>query len=225
MVFSFFCFLRSFSFIYSSFTLILLISACSRFSFFVPVSRLLPLASVSNPGLLFLRCIYGFPAKDYFCFKNLPAFKLSWLLTDPASAETPLALSFQRFSALKISSAFQTLSFSVVESLSFCTRADRFAFRRLRCHCRIATVLRANQIACHCTGAWGSCCGVNDFRRDEDERIVSDGISIHSAGSTIASGTGCCVVGSCFAFCGTESSRICRYAVSCGELEQARCVE
>ena len=103
MVFSVFSFPRSFSFIYSSFTLILLISACSRFSFFVPVSRLLPLASVSNPGLLFLRCIYGFPAKDYFCFENLPAFKLSWLLTDPASAETPLALSFQRFSALKIS--------------------------------------------------------------------------------------------------------------------------
>ena len=63
--FSFFCiqfFPDPFSFIYSSFTLILLISACSRFSFFVPVSRLLPLASVSNPGLLSLRCIYGFPA-------------------------------------------------------------------------------------------------------------------------------------------------------------------
>ena len=115
-------FSRSFSFIYSSFTLILLISACSRFSFFVPVSRLLPLASVSNPGLLFLRCLYGFPAKDYFCFENLPAFKLSWLLTDPASAETPLALSFQRFSALKISSAFQTYLF---RSLNLCLSALR----------------------------------------------------------------------------------------------------
>ena len=122
MVFSVFSFPRSFSFIYSSFTLILLISACSRFSFFVPVSRLLPLASVSNPGLLFLRCIYGFPAEDYFCFENLPAFKLSWLLTDPASAETPLALSFQRFSALKISSAFQTYLF---RSLNLCLSAMR----------------------------------------------------------------------------------------------------
>ena len=58
--------------------------------------------------------------KNSSAFENLPAFNLFWLLTDPASAETPLALSFQRFSALKISSAFQALSFSVVESLSFC---------------------------------------------------------------------------------------------------------
>ena len=123
MVFSVFSFPRSFSFIYSSFTLILLISACSRFSFFVPVSRLLPLASVSNPGLLFLRCIYGFPAKDYFCFKNLPAFKLSWLLTDPASAETPLALSFQRFSALKIS--LRSRPYLFFRSLNLCLSAMR----------------------------------------------------------------------------------------------------
>ena len=116
-------FSRSFSFIYSSFTLILLISACSRFSFFVPVSRLLPLASVSNPGLLFLRCIYGFPAKDYFCFENLPAFKLSWLLTDPASAETPLALSFQRFSALKIS--LRSRPYLFFRSLNLCLSAMR----------------------------------------------------------------------------------------------------
>ena len=123
MVFSVFSFPRSFSFIYSSFTLILLISACSRFSFFVPVSRLLPLASVSNPGLLFLRCIYGFPAKDYFCFENLPAFKLSWLLTDPASAETPLALSFQRFSALKIS--LRSRPYLFFRSLNLCLSAMR----------------------------------------------------------------------------------------------------
>ena len=123
MVFSVFSFPRSFSFIYSSFTLILLISACSRFSFFVPVSRLLPLASVSNPGLLSLRCIYGFPAYDLFCFENLPAFKLFRLLTDPASAETPLALSFQRFSALKILFCVSSLIF--FRSLNLCLSAMR----------------------------------------------------------------------------------------------------
>ena len=107
-VFSFFP--DPFSLSYSSFNLILLISACSRFSFSVPVPRLLPHMKASNLGLTLLRCILAFPFPRLSAFWSLPAFKLPWLLTDPASAETLSALSFQRLPAMKTASAFHALS-------------------------------------------------------------------------------------------------------------------